>query len=82
MEREMPRIGSVPDMERVREAATPELVEGFASNPELSFAIVGQSGNVYSFGTEEDRAEAEDFCRPGHPRDEPLFIFGRPARSE
>lgn len=75
----MPRIGSVPDMERVRELALPELAEGFAVSPELTFAIVGESGTVYSFGIEEDRAEAEDFCRPGHPREEPLFIFGRPA---
>jgi len=79
MEHEIQRVGSVPDMEEVRTRALPELTEGFAGNPELTFAIVGLSGNVYSFGTGEDRAEAEEFCRPGNARDEPLYIFGRPV---
>ncbi len=75
---EMPTVGSVPDMERVRDLALEKLRQGFEANPGWAWAIVGQSGEVYQFGLEEDRTEAEDFCRPGHPRDEPLFIFGRP----
>ena len=57
----------------------PELDSGFA-NPDHQFALVGRSGCIYYFGSDEARVEAEEQCFAVQGTlDEDIFIIDRPA---